>query len=85
MFFKFTFMEHKINSESVSVFSGNEPLQKGKTYMLATASTMHELKGKVNGELDDTLLSKALTFILEYHSDKKFELVRYLQEHNMNV
>jgi len=61
MFFKFTFMEHKILTDAVSVFSGNEPPQKGKTYMLATPSTMNELKGRTNSELDGILLSKALS------------------------
>jgi len=60
MQFKFSFMEHKIDSEVVTVIQGNEPLKKGKTYMLATESTLHELKGKASGELDDMLLSKAL-------------------------
>ncbi len=54
-------MEHKILTDAVSVFSGNEPPQKGKTYMLATPSTMNELKGRANSELDGILLSKALS------------------------
>ena len=88
MFFEFEFMGQKIKTVPVVVFSAEDYIAMGKTYILATQQTINEIKFKsgkndkksIQNELNEIFISKALSEKLDYYLEHQKTLVNYLAD-----